>query len=180
MQVPSFLVGSFDLGDLLTYVIPILALIVSFLSIYYSALRGPRIKIARVERINFVPEFDSKGAFAGYFEVPVVIINEGSKIGVLSDLYLLVIKPDEYYDKRIRTLDELKTLPCTVKDQESAVFRIRVRAIPLAPEIEYRISVIAWTAGKDIQSSFKFSLSREEWERLNSGAGLIQMLPQHS
>lgn len=171
------LVLSSENKEVITYVLSFLALLISISSFYYSTLRGAKIRIAAVERIDFYPEFDSRGEYNGEFEVPVVVINDGGKIGVLSDLHLFVIKPEEYYGKRIRTRQELEELPCAVKNQESIVFRIRKKKpLPIWPEVEYEIKVIGKTTGKEIYSIFKFSLTKKDWKRMSLTKKYIKRL----
>ena len=166
-----------SLRELTSYIIPLFALLISLLSLYYSILRGVKLRIAHVERVDFYPEFNSEGEYIGDFEVPIVVVNDGTKIGVLSDLHLIVIKPKEYCGRRIRTQEELEELPCTVKNQESLVFRIRARELlPIRPEVEYEIEIIGRASGKEIRSSFEFLLTKKDWKSLKSAKKYIKML----
>ncbi|MGD2247695.1 MAG: hypothetical protein PVF58_04760 [Candidatus Methanofastidiosia archaeon] len=165
------------LKEFISYIISFFALFISILTFYFTIFRGAKLRIAQVERLDFYSRFNSDGKYIGDLEVPIVIINEGTKIGVLSDLHLFVLEPAEYHGRRIRTPVELEELPCAVKNQESMVFRIRVKkTLPLKPEIEYKTKIIGRTRGKEINSSFKFILTREDWNKLQEVKKYIKML----
>lgn len=153
---------------LIIYSLPLAAFLISILSFYYSALRGAKVRIEEVERIYFYPRFDSEGTLVGVdFEVPIVIINDGLRIGVLSDLHLVVAKPLECAG-RIRTEQEMRKLPCAVENQGSIVFEIRTGSLPIKPKVKYEIKIIGKTAGKEIHSSFEFLLDEEDWEIISN------------
>ncbi|MBU7045433.1 MAG: hypothetical protein HXS54_03270 [Theionarchaea archaeon] len=165
-----------SLRELMYYLLSIFAVIIPLLSLYYTAFRGGKIRIAHVERIDFYPEFNYKGEYIGEIEVPVIIINDGMRIGVLSDLHLTVVEPAKYR-QRIRTKQELDELPCAVRRQESVVFRIRKKdPFPIDPGIVYEIKITGTTKGKEIYSFFKFLLTEEDWRRMNHTKHYIKML----
>ena len=165
-----------NLKELLYYMLSLFAVIISLLSLYYTAFRGARIRIAEVERIEFFSEFNFRGEYIGELEVPIVIINDGMRIGVLSDLHLILVEPEDY-GQRIRSKQELRELPCAVKKQESVVFRIRKREpFPLSPGVVYRMKVVGRTGGKEIYSSFRFFLTKKDWERMSLTRHYIKML----
>jgi hypothetical protein len=130
-----------------------------------------------VERIDFFSKPSLEGEFTVDFEVPIVVINDCTKIGVLSDLYLFVVEPKEYRGLHIRTQEELEELPCAVRNQEGRVFRIRTgKALQVRPEVEYEMKIIGRVVGKEIRSSFKFLLTKEDWGSLKSTEKYIKML----
>ncbi|MBU7018422.1 MAG: hypothetical protein HXS44_13005 [Theionarchaea archaeon] len=171
-----FLGFELNLKELLYYLLSLFAVIISLLSLYYTAFRGAKIRIAQVERIDFYPKFNYRGEYIGDIEIPIIIINDGMRIGVLSDLHLTVVEPAEYR-QHIRTRQELEELPCPVRKQESVVFRIRKRdPFPIDPGIVYEIKITGITKGKEIYSFFRFLLKEEDWERLSLTKHYIKML----
>ena len=165
-----------SLKELMYLLLSLFAVIISLLSLYYTVFRGASIRIAHVERIDFYPEFNFRGEYIGEIEIPVIIINDGMRIGVLSDLHLTVVEPIEF-NQRIRTRQELEELPCPVKKQESVVFRIRKREpFPINPGIHYEIKITGRTRGKEIYSFFKFFLKKEDWRRMSLTKHYIKML----
>lgn len=165
-----------NLKEFLYYLLSLFAVIISLLSLYYTAFRGAKIRIAHVERIDFYPKFNSRGKYIGEIEIPVIIINDGMRIGVLSDLHVTVVEPGTYR-QRIRTKQELYELLCPVRKQESVVFRIRKRdPFPIDPGIQYEIKITGITKGKEIYSFFRFLLKEEDWRRMNHTKHYIKML----
>lgn len=174
------LFSSFELSlkELIYYLLSLFAVIISLLSLYYTAFRGAKIRIAHVERIDFYPEFNSRGEYIGEIEVPIIIINDGMRIGVLSDIHLTLVEPVEY-SQRIRTKQELEELPCAVKKQESMVFKIRKREpFPINHGLVYGIKITGRTKGKEIYSFFEFLLTEEDWERMSLTKHYIKMLAE--
>jgi len=69
------------IGKLLPYIISIVAIIISFLSIYYTFLQGPNFRIQLLSK-KLISEATNATTFEYYF----VIVNNGNKTGIIKKL----------------------------------------------------------------------------------------------